>query len=50
MTIEIGQAAPDFTLYSEKKQVTLSALKGHNVLFYFFLWLSPKHVQQNLCM
>ncbi len=37
MKIEIGQPAPDFTLYnSEKEQVTLSACKGHNVLLLFF--------------
>ena len=32
-----GQSAPDFTLYaSDKTQVTLSELKGHNVLLLFF--------------
>ena len=37
MSIEIGQTAPDFTLYdSEKKQVTLSELKGQPVLLLFF--------------
>ena len=37
MKIEIGQAAPDFTLYdSTKNKVTLSDLKGHNVLLLFF--------------
>lgn len=37
MNIKIGQAAPDFTLFdSEKKEVTLSGLKGHNVLLLFF--------------
>ena len=37
MKIEIGQTAPDFTLYdSEKNKVTLSHLKGHNVLLLFF--------------
>lgn len=37
MTIEVGQTAPDFTLYdSEKKQVTLSGLRGSNVLLLFF--------------
>lgn len=37
MKIEIGQAAPDFTLFdSEKKQVTLSEQKGNNVLLLFF--------------
>jgi glutaredoxin-dependent peroxiredoxin len=37
MKIETGQAAPDFTLYSsDKKKVTLSELKGQNVLLLFF--------------
>lgn len=37
MKIEIGQTAPDFTLYdSDKNQVSLSAQKGNNVLLLFF--------------
>ena len=37
MKIEIGQPAPDFTLYdSEKNQLTLSSLRGNNVLLLFF--------------
>ncbi|MBI2730046.1 MAG: redoxin domain-containing protein [Sphingobacteriales bacterium] len=37
MKPEAGQAAPDFTLYnSEKEKVTLSHLKGKNVLLLFF--------------
>ena len=37
MNIEIGQPAPDFTLYdSTKNKVTLSDLKGQNVLLLFF--------------
>jgi peroxiredoxin len=37
MKIEIGQPAPDFTLYdSEKKQVTLSHMRGEPVLLLFF--------------
>ena len=37
MKIEIGQAAPDFTLYdSTKNKVTLSELRGQNVLLLFF--------------
>lgn len=37
MKIEIGQKAPDFTLHdSDKNKVTLSDLKGHNVLLLFF--------------
>ncbi|WP_460557583.1 peroxiredoxin [Ferruginibacter profundus] len=37
MAIEIGQAAPDFTLHdTDKKEVTLSEQKGKNVLLLFF--------------
>lgn len=37
MSIQIGQAAPDFSLRdSEKNIVTLSELKGKNVLLLFF--------------
>ena len=37
MAITIGQVAPDFTLFdSEKNPVTLSGLKGKNVLLLFF--------------
>lgn len=37
MSIQIGQAAPDFTLFdSEKNPVQLSSFKGQNVLLLFF--------------
>jgi glutaredoxin-dependent peroxiredoxin len=37
MKIEVGQSAPDFTLFaSDKTPVILSALKGSNVLLLFF--------------
>jgi peroxiredoxin len=37
MYIEIGQPAPDFTLYdSTKNKITLSDMKGQNVLLLFF--------------
>ena len=37
MSIEIGQPAPDFTLYdSTKNKITLSNMKGQNVLLLFF--------------
>jgi peroxiredoxin len=37
MAIEIGQQAPDFTLFdSDKNKVTLSELKGKNVVLLFF--------------
>jgi glutaredoxin-dependent peroxiredoxin len=50
MSIRIGQAAPDFTLYdSEKKQVTLSDLKSHNVLLLFFPLAFTKTCTEELC-
>ena len=37
MPLEIGQQAPDFTLFdSDKKEITLSELKGQPVLILFF--------------
>lgn len=37
MSIQIGQAAPDFTLFdTEKKELSLSSLKGKNVVLVFF--------------
>jgi len=37
MNIEIGQPAPDFTLYdSTKNKITLSDMKGQNVVLLFF--------------
>lgn len=37
MAIAIGQAAPDFSLFdSEKNKVTLSEMKGKNVVLLFF--------------
>ncbi|MEP7236800.1 MAG: redoxin domain-containing protein [Ferruginibacter sp.] len=37
MTIEIGQAAPEFTLHdSDKNKVSLADFKGKNVLLLFF--------------
>lgn len=36
MALQVGQPAPDFTLKSSKMEdVTLSALKGKNVLLLF---------------
>ena len=50
MKIEIGIPAPDFTLYdSEKKQVTLSELKGHNVLLLFFPLAFTSTCTKELC-
>ena len=37
MKVKQGQQAPDFSLYdSDKNKITLSDLKGHNVLLLFF--------------
>ncbi len=50
MKIEIGQPAPDFTLYdSEKRQVTLSNLKGQNVLLLFFPLAFTSTCTKELC-
>src|SRR5258705_2584547 len=50
MKVEVGQQAPDFTLYdSEKKQVTLSELKGHNVLLLFFPLAFTSICTKELC-
>jgi len=50
MKIEIWQAAPGFTLYnSEKKQVTLSELKGRNVLLLFFPLAFTSTCTKELC-
>ena len=50
MKIEVGQKAPDFTLYdSEKKQVTLSEQKGQNVLLLFFPLAFTSTCSKELC-
>jgi peroxiredoxin len=50
MKIEIGQQAPDFTLYdSNKNQVTLSAQKGKNVLLLFFPLAFTSVCTRELC-
>ncbi|MDZ4795076.1 MAG: redoxin domain-containing protein [Bacteroidota bacterium] len=50
MPIEIGQIAPDFVLYdSEKKQVTVSDLKGQPVLLLFFPLAFTSVCTQELC-
>jgi glutaredoxin-dependent peroxiredoxin len=50
MNIEIGDVAPDFTLYdSDKKQVTLSALKGQNVLLLFYPVAFTSTCTKELC-
>jgi glutaredoxin-dependent peroxiredoxin len=50
MPIIVGQTAPDFTLYdSEKKQVTLSSLKGQNIVLLFFPLAFTKTCTEELC-
>ena len=50
MKIELGQPAPDFTLYaSDKTQVTLSQLKGKNVLLLFFPLAFTSTCTKELC-
>jgi peroxiredoxin len=50
MKIGPGQKAPDFTLYdSEKKQVTLSDLKGQPVLLLFFPLAFTSTCTKELC-
>jgi len=50
MGIQVGQAAPDFTLYdSEKNKVTLSQLKGHPVLLLFFPLAFTRTCTKELC-
>lgn len=45
-----GQPAPDFTLYdSDKKQVTLSSLRGENVLLLFFPLAFTSTCTKELC-
>jgi peroxiredoxin len=50
MKIEVGQEAPDFTLYdTEKKQVSLANLKGHPVLLLFFPLAFTSTCTRELC-
>lgn len=50
MKIEVGHTAPDFTLYdSEKNKVTLSELKGQNVLILFFPLAFTSTCTKELC-
>jgi peroxiredoxin len=50
MKIEIGQPAPDFSLYSsEKEKVTLSEQRGHNVLLLFFPLAFTSTCTKELC-
>ncbi|MEO8403683.1 MAG: redoxin domain-containing protein [Chitinophagaceae bacterium] len=50
MNIEIGKPAPDFSLYdSDKNKVTLSELKGQNVLLLFFPFAFTSVCTAELC-
>lgn len=50
MAIVIGQDAPDFSLYdNDKNLVTLSALKGRNVLLLFFPLAFTSTCTKELC-
>ncbi len=50
MAPAIGQSAPDFTLFdSEKKEVTLSSLKGQPVLLLFFPLAFTSVCTKELC-
>ncbi len=50
MTITIGQAAPDFTLFDHKREkVTLSGLKGKKVVLAFFPAAFTGVCEKELC-
>lgn len=50
MKIKIGQQAPDFTLYdTTKNKISLSGLKGHNVLLLFFPQAFTRVCTKELC-
>ncbi len=50
MALQPGDTAPDFTLYdSEKKQVTLSSLRGEKVVLLFFPLAFTSTCTKELC-
>ncbi len=50
MSIQLGQQAPDFTLYdNEKKKVTLSEQRGKNVVLIFFPLAFTSTCTKELC-
>lgn len=50
MKIEVGDTAPDFTLYSsEKKQITLSDQKGQSIVLLFFPLAFTDTCTKELC-
>ncbi len=51
MAIQIGQKAPDFTLYdSDQQKVTLSGLRGQHVLLLFFPQAFTSVCTAELCL
>ena len=51
MAVQVGQKAPDFTLYdSEKNKVILSEFKGNNVLLLFFPLAFTSVCTAELCL
>ncbi len=50
MSLQIGNTAPDFTLYNTEKQaITLSELKGQNVVLLFFPLAFTSTCTKELC-
>ncbi|MDP2175401.1 MAG: redoxin domain-containing protein [Bacteroidota bacterium] len=50
MSIKIGQIAPDFALYNTEKQaITLSELKGQNIVLLFFPLAFTSTCTKELC-
>ena len=50
MSLQIGNTAPDFTLYNTEKQaIKLSELKGHNVVLLFFPLAFTSTCTKELC-
>jgi len=50
LKVEVGQKAPDVSLYdSDKNKVDLSQLKGHNVLLLFFPFAFTGTCTKELC-
>ena len=50
MALKLGAPAPDFTLFSdEKKPVTLSQFRGHNVILNFFPAAFTGKCTEQLC-
>jgi len=51
MSIQVGQPAPDFTLFNtEKQEVSLSSFKGKNVVVLFFPLALPEFARRNYAL